>query len=135
MALSSLKEEVAARRAAETPAHSCAAIGTRGSASFVEFHVTPHSRCGYPVGQLCHYTLDSNAAEGDEPPERLTLAFPTADVVVTGARLGKLIEAIRDQSLAAVMPLDARYAGTLGKQPWVASVAISRIDKQGGTAA
>jgi hypothetical protein len=29
------------------------------------------------------------------------------------------------------MPVDARYAGTLGKQPWVASVVLSRIDKQG----
>jgi hypothetical protein len=100
----------------------------------VEFQVTPHSRSGFPIGQLCHYTLESNAAEGDEPPERLTLAFPTADVVIVGARLGKLVEAVNDRALVAVIPLDARHAGTLGKAPWVAKVIISRIDKSGGAA-
>lgn len=127
----SLREELEKRKE-ELP--SCAKIGTRDGAPFVEFHVTPHSRCGFPIGQLCHYTLETNAQSGDEPPERLTLAFPTADVVLRGARLGKLVEAINDRALAAVMPVDARYAGTLGKQPWVASVTIARIDKQGGTA-
>jgi len=30
------------------------------------------------------------------------------------------------------MPLDARYAGTHGSNPWVARIVVSRIDKQGG---
>jgi hypothetical protein len=125
---------IAAKKASEKAEPSCAKIGTRDGAPFVEFHVTPHSHCGFPVGQLCHYTLESNAEGGDAPPERLTLAFPTADVVIRGARLGKLVEAVHERALAAVMPLDARYAGTLGKQPWVASVAISRLDKSNGAA-
>jgi len=129
----SLQQAIEAKRSGEKPEPSCAAIGTRGSASFVEFHVTAHTRSGFPVGQLCHYTLESNAAEGgDQPPERLTFAFPTADVVVLGARLGKLVEAITEQSLAAVVPLDARYQATLGRSPWVASIAINRIDKPSG---
>jgi len=132
--MSSLQQQLEAKRAAEPVTPSCAKIGTRDSAPFVEFHVTPHSHCGFPVGQLCHYTLESNAESGDEPPERLTLAFPTADVVIRGARLGKLVEAVHERALAAVMPLDARYAGTLGKQPWVASVEISRLDKSNGAA-
>jgi hypothetical protein len=125
-----LTKEELEKRKEELP--SCVKIGTRDGAPFVEFHVTPHSRSGFPIGQLCHYTLESNAdGGGDEPPERLTLAFPTADVVIVGARLGKLVEAVNDRALAAVIPLDARHAGTLGKQPWVAKVIISRIDKSG----
>ncbi len=102
--------------------------------AFVDFHVTPHSRCGFPVGQLCHYTLEANEAGGDEPPERLTLAFPTADVVLTGARLAKLIELLHDHSLGSVTPLDARYSNALGKAPWVARIVVSRIDKSGSAA-
>ncbi len=87
-----------------------------------------------PVGQLCHYTLEANEGGGDEPPERLTLAFPTADVVLTGARLGKLVELLHDHSLGSVTPLDARYSNALGKAPWVARILVSRIDKSGGAA-
>jgi hypothetical protein len=67
-------------------------------------------------------------------PERLTFAFPTADVVVLGARLGKLVEALHERSLEAVMPLGARYAEALGQKPWVASVVIARLDKSNGAA-
>src|SRR5882724_4018809 len=128
------QQEMQARRAAEKAEPSCAKIGTRDGASFVEFHVTAHSRTGFPIAQLCHYTLESNAEGGDAPPERLTLAFPTADVVILGARLGKLVEAIHERSLEAVMPLGARYAEALGQKHWVASVAISRLDKSSGAA-
>ena len=130
----SLVDSIAAKRAAEKAEPSCVKIGTRDSASFVEFHVTAHSRTGFPVGQLCHYTLESNAEGGDAPPERLTFAFPTADVVVLGARLGKLVEAIHERSLEAITPLGARYAEALGQKPWVASVVISRLDKSNGAA-
>ena len=128
--MSSLQQSIDARRAAEKAEPTCHAI--RSNAAFVEFHVSPRSRCGFPVGQLCHYTLEANEAGGDEPPERLTLAFPTADVVLTGARLARLVELLHDHSLGAVMPLDARYSNALGKAPWVARSVVSRIDK-GGT--
>ena len=126
-----LAQETETRRAADRAAPSCHTEGTRGSTTFVEFHVTAHSRFGFPLAQLCHYTLATNEGEGDEPPGRLSLGFPTADVVILGARLGKLVELIQEQSLAAVMPLDARYAGTLGNRPWVARVVIARLDKSG----
>jgi hypothetical protein len=32
------------------------------------------------------------------------------------------------------MPLDARYAGTLGSNPWVARIVVNRIDKANPTA-
>lgn len=132
--MSSLQQQLEAKRAAEPVTPSCAKIGTRDGAPFVEFHVTPHSHCGFPVGQLCHYTLESNADGGDEPPERLTLAFPTADVVLLGARLAKLVELLHDHSLGSVTPLDARYSNALGKAPWVARIVVSQIDKSGSAA-
>lgn len=92
-----------------------------------------YARPRTPAGRL-HYTLESNATDGDEPPERLTLGFPTADVVLFGARLGPLVEKLHLQSLTAVMTLDARYAHALGQNPWVARIVVSRIDKQGGAA-
>ena len=51
------------------------------------------------------------------------------DVVVTGARLGKLVDLINEHGLASVSAVDARYAGTLGRGPWVAAITIARIDK------
>ncbi|HZL46321.1 MAG TPA: hypothetical protein VFC28_08845 [Opitutaceae bacterium] len=71
-------------------------------------------------------------SDPSEAPERLTLGFSTADVVVTGARLGKLVELINEHSLASVSAQDARYAGTVGRGPWVAKITIARIDKPGG---
>ena len=130
--MSSLQQSIEAKRTAEKAEPSCHSI--RSNAVFVDFHVTAHSRCGFPVGQLCHYTLEANEGGGDAPPERLTLAFPTADVVLLGARLAKLVEMIHDHSLGSVTPLGARYSEALGKAPWVASIVISRIDKSNGAA-
>ncbi len=130
--MSSLQQSIDAKRAAEKAEPTCHAI--RSNAAFVEFHVTAHSRCGFPVGQLCHYTLDANEGGSGEPPERLTLAFPTADVVLTGARLARLVELLHDHSLGSVTPLDARYSNALGKAPWVARIVVIRIDKSGGAA-
>jgi len=127
--MSSLQQQLEARRAAEKAEPTCHSV--RSNAAFVDFHVTPHSRCGFPIGQLCHYTLEANEGGGDAPPERLTLAFPTADVVLLGVRLAKLVELLHDHSLGSVTPLDARYAGTLGQQPWVARIVVARLDKQG----
>jgi len=69
-----------------------------------------------------------------DPPERLTLAFSTADVVMVGARLGKLVELINEHDLGSVSAVDARYANLLVRAPWVASIAIARLDKSGSAA-
>jgi hypothetical protein len=44
-------------------------------------------------------------------------------------RPGKLVEAIQEQALAAVVPLDARYQATLGRGPWVANITVTHIGK------
>ena len=71
-------------------------------------------------------------SDPSEAPERLTLGFSTADVAIVGARLGKLVDLINEHGLASVSAVDARYAGTVGRGPWVAKITIARIDKPGG---
>jgi hypothetical protein len=127
--MSSLSQQVAAKKAADEAA-SCHTNAPRtGSASFIEFRPDPHTRVGFPMAQLCHYTLEPNPGGDPDAPERLTLAFSTADVVIVGARLGKLVELIGTHDLAAVSVLDARYAGTLGRDPWVGGITVTHIGK------
>ena len=58
----------------------------------IEFHLDEEHRHGFHAGQLIDYTLEPNPdAEDDKnaPPQKLALAFSTADVVVLGWRLGR----------------------------------------------
>lgn len=125
----SLKEELEKRKEALPSCHSG---GLRHGHAFIEFRPDPQKRVGFPWVQLCHYTLEPD--RGDDTPERLTLAFSTADVVLVGARLGKLVELLQEHDLDSVSVVDARYANLLAKSPWVASIAIARLDKSGGAA-
>jgi len=128
--MSSLQQEVAARRAAEPVTPSCYTSGPRGGRAFIEFRPDAHTRTGFPVSQLCHYTLEAGRDDAElDAPERLTLAFSTADVVIVGARLGKLVDLLNEHDLGSVSVVDARYAGMLVRSPWVASITIARLDK------
>jgi hypothetical protein len=129
--MSALAQELAAKKAAEEPSPTCCTSASHGGAYFIELRPDPRTKTGFPIAQLCHYTLEANpsADEAKEAPERLTPGFSTADVVVTGARLGKLVDLINEHGLASVSAVDARYAGTLGRGPWVAAITIARIDK------
>jgi hypothetical protein len=127
--MSQVREELAHKK------HLCLEVGRQGHpVSFIEFRPDPHTRTGFAVSQLLHYTLDAHAGDDKDAPERLSFAFHTADVVVTGARMGKLVELIRSHELASVSALDARYANADAGQPWVAKIAIERLDKPGGGA-
>ena len=83
---------------------------------------------------LCHYTLDANPDPEGDARERLTLAFSTADVVVTGARLALLLEPLHQHRLASLAAMDARYANVGAPKPWVARIVIARLDKSNGAA-
>jgi hypothetical protein len=131
-----LKEQIAerkreeAKQQAETP--SChRRTYSNHPVTFIEFQPDPHTRMGFPAHQLCHYTLDANpAASGEaDAPQRLTLAFHTADVVITGARLSELADRLREHELASVNALDAHFAGALGSNPWVAKITIKFLGK------
>jgi hypothetical protein len=56
--------------------------------------------------------MPSPDAEDDKnaPPQKLALAFSTADVVVLGWRLGLLADKLQENDLAAVRALAKRYA-------------------------
>ena len=96
---------------------------------FIEFQPNPERREGFALAQLLHYVLDANpaAASGKEeeaPPERLTLAFSTADVVVLGWRLVALTAALREHKLGFVRAVSGRYSNLEQNQPHVAEIVI-----------
>jgi len=102
----------------------------------IEFHFDGRRR-GFYTGQLIEHTLEPNpdAHEDDggrapTPPERLTLAFSTADVVVLGWRLTRIADYLRDNKLAALGILPKRYADFDRAKPFVASITITPIAKQ-----
>jgi hypothetical protein len=130
--MSALAQELAAKKASEDPSPTCYTSASHGGALFIELRPDPRTKTGFPVAQLCHYTLEANPGGEEEAPERLMLGFSTADVAIVGARLGKLVELINEHGLASVTALDLRYAGTVGRGPWVASITIAQIDKPGG---
>jgi hypothetical protein len=79
---------------------------------------------------LIEYTLKPNpVAEDDknEPPQKLALAFSTADVVVLGWRLSHLADKLQENDLAAVRVLPKRYAEVDRHMPFVASVSITPV--------
>jgi len=100
-----------------------------------EFHPTEHKRRGFPTSQLIDYTLEPNPdAEDDNggraqapPPQKLTLAFSTADVVVLGWRLGTLADKLRENDLATVHVLPKRFGELDRSKPFVASITVEPI--------
>lgn len=127
----SLRQKLASLPGAEDSPPSSSSERNHGP--FLEFRPGAQKRVGFPWAQLCHYTLEPLA--DSDTPERLTLAFSTADVVIVGARLGKLVDAIQAHKLAWIAAVDARYAGLLTCGPWVANIVIARLDKAGSAAA
>ncbi|MCI0541164.1 MAG: hypothetical protein L0Z50_38670 [Verrucomicrobiales bacterium] len=94
----------------------------------------PRRRCGFHMGQLLHYTLE--ATDGDDhgegrhgPPEKLSLAFATADVVIMGWRLERIAENLRDGELLALRALPSRYANLDRTKTYVASIAVESLSK------
>jgi hypothetical protein len=98
----------------------------------IEFHPDEHNRRGFPASQLIHYSLGANPdAESDknEPPQKLALAFSTADVVILGWRLGHIADKLQENELAAVQVLAKRYSEVDGNKPFVASIKVTPIEK------
>jgi hypothetical protein len=97
-----------------------------GASSFVEFQPTVNTRQGFALAQLLHYTLDANTAAELDTPDRLTLAFSTADVVIVGARLVRLSDLVREHKLAVVRTLPDRYRELEPHQAFVAEIIIGQ---------
>lgn len=80
----------------------CIAHATKPCAC-IEFTMSDQHRHGFHASQLIHYALEPNAEAESEnsgrpqaPPQKLTLAFATADVILTGWRLSKICDDLRD---------------------------------------
>jgi len=85
----------------------------RETDSFLEFHSKDSLHVhGFSFSQLIHYTLEPAPGErGTAPKQCLSLAFSTADVVVTGWRLEELLEDLRARKcgILKILPASARY--------------------------
>ena len=96
----------------------------------IEFVLAEDRRRGFHTGQLIDYRLEPNSSdEKDAPPDKLTLAFATADVVVLGWKLSSLAEHLRDGDLLSVRSLSSRYAHLEHSKVFVASIATTPIAK------
>ncbi len=99
----------------------------------IEFIISEERRNGFQAAQLIHYTLEPNPdAAGDKakPPQKLTLAFATADVTLTGWRLHRLCEELREGDVLAVRALPDRYANLDQNKTFVASITVTPIAKE-----
>lgn len=95
----------------------------------IEFRLGQQRR-GFHSNHLIEYTLEENPDAKDDPntpPEKLVLAFSTADVTLSGWRLGRLADALRDNELAAVSAAPKRYGELDPAKPYVASIVITPI--------
>lgn len=97
----------------------------------VEFILAENERPGFHASQLLHYHLVANEGGNDGTPqgasEKLTIAFATADVTLTGWRLHRLADDLRDGDLLAVRSLPARYANLDTTKCTVASIAVEPV--------
>ena len=99
----------------------------------IEFQLDEHRSRGFNTSQLIDYTLEPNPDAGENknaPPQKLALAFSTADVVVLGWRLGHLADKLQENDLAAVRVLPKRFAEVDRHMPFVASITIVPIEKK-----
>ena len=79
---------------------------------------------------MIDYRLEPNSSdEKDAPPDKLTLAFATADVVVLGWKLTSLAEHLRDGDLLSIRAMPSRYAGLDRFKTFVAAISITPISK------
>jgi len=96
----------------------------------IEFVLSDTQREGFHTGQLLHYRLEPNSSdETHAPPEKLALAFATADVVILGWKLSTLANHLRDGDLLAVRALPSRYANLDRNKTYVASITVIPIAK------
>jgi hypothetical protein len=99
----------------------------------VEFRLDDDVRQGFSANQLIQYSLEPNPEAGgnkDAPPQKLSLAFSTADVVILGWRLGRLADCLRENNLAVVRAHSDCNEEIDRKIAFVASIKITPIEKK-----
>ncbi len=104
---------------------------TNGHCFCIEFHIGKQRR-GFHCSHLIEYTLDENPEAKDNsntPPEQLVLAFATADVIVSGWRLGRLASLLHENKLAIVGIQPKRSDESDANKPCVTAITITPITK------
>jgi hypothetical protein len=91
--------------------------------------VTQDGRChSFPLAQLVLCVLEKNPAseeQSDAPSDRLTIMFPTQDVVIVGWNLKQLRDALDRGKLVLVRARDARHLGVEDGQAFVSGISIT----------
>jgi hypothetical protein len=98
----------------------------------IDFQPTDHLRRGFHTSQLIEYTLEPNPeAEEDKnaPPQRLAIAFSTADVVILGWALDRLADKLQENDLSAVRARPKRYGELERLKPYVTSIVITPVEE------
>ena len=99
-----------------------------GSSATIDFFTRDNRIYGFPYSHLINYFLDPNPdldRNRDAPPDRVTFAFSSHDVVVLGWRLRGLFEHFHNTSISAVRAFDARYANLGDGMPFVAEIVVT----------
>ena len=100
------------------------------AAAFIEFHLDKDHRRAFNTSHLIEISLDPNPDAGTDknvPPQKLSLVFSTADVVILGWRLGLIANYLRGNTLAAVCILPKRYAELERNAIYVSSIKITKL--------
>ena len=82
--------------------------------------------------QLIEFSLEPNPDANDDknlPPQKLSFAFSTADVVVLGWRLGLIADCLRDNRLSAICILPKRYAELERNSAFVSAITVTSVSK------
>jgi hypothetical protein len=102
------------------------------SAAFIEFHQDKDHRQAFNTSQLIGFSVAPNPdakADKNEPPQKLSLVFSTADVVLLGWRLDFLADKLRENTLVAVGIIPKRYAELERAPVFVATIKIEAVAK------
>ena len=94
---------------------------------FVDF-MAQDGRChSFPLTQLVQCILERNPAveeQPDSPSDRLTIVFPTQDVVILGWNLNPLRDALDLGKQVLVRARDTRHIGVGDGQPFVSGISV-----------
>lgn len=101
-------------------------------AACIEFHTDEQHRRGFNASQLIEFSLEPNPGayeDKNEPPQRLSVMFSTADVVVLGWQLGLIADHLRDNSLSAIRVFSQRDADLERNSASVSAITITEISE------
>ena len=103
-----------------------------GYCACIAFHLDEHHRRAFNASQMIEFSLGPNPDADDdknEPPQKLSIAFSTADVVVLGWRLDFIADHLGDNKLAGIGILPKRYAELERAKVFVSAITITPIGK------